>query len=276
MGKTMSIVMKKKLTATALAIATIMGMGYNSLASAADANFTAQLTVVSPNRCEPELTPPATNSWNTTWTLARMGDNSGTIDTTAFASDEPLEIKVKLVTDVGTCDLNGMVVGADANGVDVSPVNGQTGYYQVDTKAGGFWRYLPTLAKATFFTDDSWADADNAGTVTAISNGATLTQDTTSAPYSGHENISGKPGFGAADALGVSKNYFVADAILPLTATKDVVVKTTTTTPMKSAIIGVSAVIAKDPVSAVGTVDTALVRNAAVITMPFTVQVGYR
>ena len=275
MGKTMSIVMKNKLTATALAIATIMGMGYSSLASAVNADFTAQLTVVSPNTCEPELTPPPVSSWNTTWTLSNVGDSNGTIDTSAFTSDEPLEIKVKLITDSGACDLNGMVVGATATGSDISPVVGQAGYYQVDTQSGGFWRYLPTLAKASFFTDDNWTTADTTGAVTAVSKGNTLTQSDP-APYSGHSNITSQAGFGSADALGVSKNYFVSNAILPLTDSKDVVVKTSNTTPMKSATIGVSAVIAKDPVTGSGNVDTSLVTNDAVITMPFTVQVGYR
>lgn len=271
----MSIVMKNKLSATALAIATVMGMGYSAMASAATADFTAQLIVSSPNVCEPVLTPPAETTWASTWTLANAADTSGTIDVTKYPN-EPHMIKVAL--DAGaasTCDLNGLVVGASATGADVTPVEGQPGYLQVDTKAGGFWRYVPTLAQAHFYTDSNWATLDNSA-VTATLGAQTHTQSTT-VQYTKGTDIKGETAFGAADALGVSDNYFVSNGISPITTTKDVQVKAANTTDhMKSAEIGISAVIAKDPVDASGTVDTALVMNDASITMPFTIEVGYR
>ncbi len=272
----MSIVMKNKLSATALAIATVMGMGVSTMASAATtANFTAQLTVSSPNVCDVELTPPADTTWASTWTLAKAGDASGTIDATKY-QDAPHMIRVALAAGaVATCDLNGLTVGAIATGNDVSEVTGQKGYYQVDTKAGGFWRYLPTLAQVKFYTDDAWVTEDS-GTVTAALAGTTLTQ-TTQPKYTKGTAIASQAAFGTANALGVSNNYFVATGISPIATADDVRVKSSTTADlMKSAEIGISAVIANDPVNASGTVDTALVTNAAQVTMPFTVSVGYR
>ncbi|HFD2064156.1 TPA: hypothetical protein ACF2D8_005061 [Serratia marcescens] len=273
----MSIVMKNKLSATALAIATVMGMGYSAMSSAAvsTADFTAQLIVHSPNTCEPELTPPVDTTWASTWTLANEADASGTIDATQFPQ-EPHMIKVALAAGASTtCDLNGLVVGASATGGDVTDVAGQPGYYQVDTKSGGFWRYVPTIAQAHFYTDDAWQTLDT-GAITATLGQNTATQSAT-ALYTKGTAIAGKAAFGTANALGVSDNYFAADGIAPITTAKDVKVASATTgTQMKSAEIGISAVIANDPVDAGGTVDTSLVSNAATINMPFTVEVGYR
>lgn len=267
--------MKNKLSATALAIATVMGMGYSAMASAATANFTAQLTVSSPNVCEPELTPPANSTWASTWTLANEADTSGTIDVTTY-TNAPSMIRVALAAGASTsCDLNGLVLGATATGADVTGVTGQPGYYQVDTKAGGFWRYVPTLAQAHFYTDDSWTTVDGADVIATLGQN-TETQSTT-ALYVKGTAITGQSAFGAANALGVSDNYFVANGIAPITTTKDVkVTSANTTDPMKSAEIGISAVIANNPVDASGAVDTALVTDGATINMPFTIEVGYR
>lgn len=271
----MSIVMKNKLTATALAIATVMGMGCSTMASAATADFTAQLTVSSPNVCEPILTPPADTTWSSTWTLAKAGDASGSIDATQYLS-EPHMVKVSLAPGaMTTCDLNGLAVGATAAGGDVTNVTGQPGYYQVDTKAGGFWRYVPTIAEAHFYTDDAWTTADTSAVTATL--GATTHTQSANPLYTKGTPIREQAAFGTAAALGVSDNYFDASGITPITTTKDVKVTSANTTGMmKSAEIGISAVIANDPVNASGTVDTALVLNDASINMPFTIEVGYR
>ncbi|WP_427167014.1 hypothetical protein [Citrobacter koseri] len=270
----MSFVIKKKMTTTALAICAILGMGYNAMASAATADFTTNITVVSPNTCEIETTAPASNSWALTWTLADAADTSGTLDYGA-SSTTPLFIKAALKEgSAANCNLNGVVAGANATGSNVTEVNGQKGYFRVATE-GGFWRYAPTIAQVKMYTDAD-AETEAAGDIKVVD--AVGKEDSQSATplYAHHDDINALAGMNSNPAVGLTDNYFVATGDSLLAGNQDVKITSTATDTIKAVKIGVSSLIAKDPEDSEGKVDVGSITGNENISMPFTVDVGYR
>ncbi|AUO67233.1 hypothetical protein WM46_22345 [Citrobacter freundii complex sp. CFNIH2] len=270
----MSFVIKRKMNTTALAVCAILGMGYNAMASAASADFTTNITVVSPNTCEIETTAPESNSWALTWTLADAADTSGTLDYGA-SSTTPFFIKAALKEgSAANCNLNGVVAGANVTGSNVTEVNGQKGYFRVATE-GGFWRYAPTIAQVKMYTDAD-ATAEAIGDIKVVDAVGKEHSQSATPLYAHHDDINALAGMNSNPAVELTDNYFVATGDSLLAGNQDVKITSTATDAIKSVQIGVSALIAKDPENAEGNVDVVAVTGDENISMPFTVDVGYR
>lgn len=270
----MSIVMKNKLSATALAIATIMGMGYSAMASAATADFSASVTIASPVSCEIETTTPQGTQWDVTWTLAQLTDSSGTL-TYGQTPTEPLPIQVRFGEGaVQSCDLSGVKLKAES----VVPVSANSNsFYDQPTSNGGVWRYAPVLAKVALYTDDTATTPVDVGantlTVTDAMNG-THTQ-TASAKYTAQANLTPIAEMGSLDAVSLSNNYLDTNANVPLAGDNLASVSLATPTQIRAVDLDISAIMAKNPINEAGAVDVQSVNNSDVVSLPFTIDIAY-
>lgn len=277
MGKIMSIVMKNKLTATALALTTIMGMGYSTLAAANDsADFTTTINVVSENNCIAQVSKGATGTeWALTWTLPAVGDSS--IDYTRTVTT-PLEVLVSINDGPGNeCHLNDMTIAADMKVAE--QVSGSAAY-KVPTQGGGFWRYMPVVAQAKLFTDTAYTTAVS-GVVNVIGADGGKYSVSPSSIATAYEEYTplAAANWGSNPAVVLSDGYVGTEGYAPLTVsgapTAVAFTMDATGQNVDSAIIGISAVIASDPEDGSGNVDTSAALNGETITMPFTINVTW-
>lgn len=273
MGKTMSIVMKNKMNAAALAVCAALSVGYSAVASAADpVTFTTDITISSLFNC-PVNTNAATTQWELTWTLADEDATSGTL-AYDVAPPEPLTVVASLdAAASGTCDLSGLKVDADVTAAGVEQVSGQAGFYRQKT-SNGYWRYAPVLSRVQLYTDAGTTAATGDVTVTDAA-GGTHPQNT-AALYTAHADLKALPGMEGNDALSLSNNYLAADALVPLSGGAMTTFAMTPPAVIKQATIGVSAIIAKNPEDDAGVTDVAAVNNTEVVRLPFTVNVAFR
>lgn len=270
----MSIVMKNKMNAAALAVCAALSVGYSAVASAADpVNFTTNITISSPFDC-PVSTTAATTQWDLTWKLAAETDTSGTFDY-GSAPAEPLTVVASLDNGAGgDCDLSGLKVNADATAPGVAAATGQPGFYLKDTSNGGHWRYAPVLSRIQLYTDAGLTAATAAVTVTDAAGVDHPQGDTPK--YTAHANLTSLTGMGGNDAVSLSNNYLDANALVPLSGAAMTSFKLAQPAVIKQATIGVSAIIAKNPEDQEGKTAVAVVNNDDVVTLPFTVNVAYR
>lgn len=284
MGKTMSIVMKNKLTATALAVTTVVGMGYSALASAGSTDsvqFSTEINVNSVNTCMSTTSDGGTVSWNLKWKLDAAGQtaNAGTLDYNG-ATTEPLEVKVA-VNDgqAATCKLNGMSIAADMMGSAVAEPGSAA--YKVAT-SDGFWRYMPVVASVKLFTDNKFTTAATGDvTIAAADTKSYLMTQGGSSTHTGQTAITPDAGlkWGSNDAVVLSDGYLNNGGYAPLTfngTTPDVKwAKSGTAEDIESVVVGVSSVIATNPEKADGEVYVDAVYDTEPVHMPFTVNVTY-
>lgn len=278
----MSIIMKNKLSATALAIATVMGMGYSAMASAAgdSVQFTTQINVDSVNTCTATTVAGDTGTtWDLIWKLDAAGQTAGkgTLDYNG-APTNPLEVKVNI--DAGNpanCKLNNMSIAADM-GTSVVAAAGSAAY-KVAT-SDGFWRYMPVVADVKLYTDDAFTTAAT-GAVTVKGADAKDYVVNTASQHTGQSAITPDAGlaWGANDAVVLSDGYMNNGGYAPLTAngaTPAVTwTKAGTAEDIKSVVVGVSSIIATDPEKADGTVYVDAVHDGEPVSMPFTINVTY-
>ncbi|EGT0627983.1 hypothetical protein JAF88_004802 [Citrobacter freundii] len=275
----MASLIKNKMTATALAVCTVLGMGYSAMASAADSvDFTTTINVVSTNKCEATVAAGDTGSnWALKWTLGNA-ETTGTIDYTN-AGLEPLQVKVSINDDgANNCHLNKMKIGADMH--DAVSAATDSAAYKVAT-SNGFWRYMPVVAKADMYTSKDFTTAVT-GTVTVKGADGADYEVQTASQHAGQSEVTPVTGWhwGSSDAVVLSNGYLDNGGYAPLTynGTTTTPVTFTLGTPTQnvdSAVIGVSAIIAKDPEDNQGAKDVAAVTDTETVNMPFTINVTW-
>lgn len=275
----MSIVMKSRMTAAALAVCSVMGMGYSAgaLADGDSVDFTTTINVSSINKCEATVTAGDTGSnWALTWTLDSASGPSS-IDYGSAATD-PLQVKVTINDDAANdCHLNGMKIAADM-GSSVSVAGDSAAFKQ--PVSNGFWRYMPVVADAKLYTDTTWTTAVDGDVSVKGADAEDYTVQAT-AQHTAQEQITPAAGWnwGSNEAVVLSNGYLNNGGYAPLTANgAPAPVTFTLGTPAQnvdSAIIGVSAIIASDPEDAAGTTDVNAVVDNEVVNMPFTINVTW-
>lgn len=271
----MSIVMKNKLSATALAIAAIIGMGFSTMASAATADFSANVTIVSPVQCPIETTTPNGTEWDVIWTLDNLTDPEGTLSYAQGAPVEPLPIQVRFGQGaVAGCDLSGVKLKAEST---VNSSQNSDNFFDQETNGGGLWRYAPVLAKVSLYTDDTATTAvdttTNVLTVTDA-NGSTHTLQATPR-YNAHNPLQPIPAMGSLGAVSLSNNYLDSNAEVPLAGGDLSSIALATATVVRAVDLDVSAIIASNPIDQNGAVDVQAVNNDDVVKLPFTVDIAY-
>lgn len=279
----MTFLIKNKMTATALAVCTVLGMGYSAMASAADSvHFTASIAVTSAYKCSYSTAAGADGTeWQLAWDLATDGAASGTLSFVK-AQTAPLSVVVTSAeANAATCNLNDMKFSADM-GNATNVVAGNDNAYKVET-TDGFWRFMPVVAKLALF-----AGKDAATTPIALNevkvtdaNGTEHTQSATALSTAHSEIASGAlADFGTLNAYNVSDNYLAANGVVPLAKGAAPVSVTytnddTTNTTVQSAILGVGVIVAGNPEDHTGVLNTHAVKNEENVSMPFTVNVDY-
>ena len=278
----MSIVMKNKLTATALAIATVMGMGYSAMASAADSvTFTTQINVDSVNVCTATTTAgDSGTTWSLAWTLDSAGQTKGSgVLSYNSSPTQPLEVKVSVDKGIAaSCKLNNMTIATDMAASQVAAAGSAA--YKVAT-SDGFWRYMPVVANVQLYTDDAFTTpATGAVTVHGADGNEYIVQ--TTAQHSGQSSYVPDTdlAWGGNDAVVLSDGYMNnGHGYAPLTyagASPAVAFsKAGNAEDIKSVVVGVSSVIATNPEKPDGKTYVDAVHNGEQVSMPFTVNVTY-
>lgn len=275
----MSIVMKTKMTAAALAVCSVMGMGYSASALADDNSvaFTTTINVDSVNKC---VATVAKGAAGTNWALGWSLDNGG-VSTIDYSNDaagiEPLQVVVSINdVSVPTCHLNNMTIRADMGAA--VPAGASSSAYKVST-SNGFWRYMPVVAQAHLYTSNDETASVTGNVKVNGADGITYTSEATK-QNDGRTDITPTAGWNfGADAVVLSNGYLDNGGYAPLTfngAPLPVTFgQTGTAEDVNYAVIGVSAIVAKDPETALGVADKEAVVDQEQVTMPFTINVNW-
>lgn len=284
----MSIVMKNKLSATALAIATVMGMGYSAMASAESTTFTTTINVHSDNVCEIDTVQPASANFAATWTKT-AGQDASTLVVDSAA--DPVFIGVNVKNGMGAnCQLNRVRIGTEVTGTaEAAATTGaqSAAWLQTFGSAGGHWRFAPSLAQLKLFTSNDYLGA-NAVTATDITVKDALGTDhaqLATAHVNGGVKIAGADidAMGAqADAYVLTDGFFGgAGGFVPMAAKGGAAMTYSltggaATDSIKSMQVGVGGIIGGDPEDGAGAVDrtAAAEGDAATLTWVTTVSLA--
>jgi hypothetical protein len=278
---------KTKLSVATLAVLTALGMGYSSLALATGTPtpqvFTANINVHSDIQCPIVVTTPTADKWDLDWTYAAAGPTSA-LTYVAGTTATPLPLSVAFDTAGATpadasCIMNKVTFAGDA-AANV-PVAGST--YKHATSNGGFWRFIPVIAKAEMFSDVALVTPITAGDVHVTNAGGTdvTSGAATAANATGLSTAWTAPWVWAAiadvDPVPATDGYLGTVGYVPLTAAGagDTVTleNQLAGTDAKSARIGMGVILASNPEDAAGALSYTAVRDGDTVSIPFTVNV---
>ncbi|CAI1507795.1 Uncharacterised protein [Serratia ficaria] len=236
------------------------------------------LNVEAADNCSISVTPEGKTAWSPKWTLAKNGQ-SGSLTKGENDNNDPLFVKVKL-TDASSanCSLALLSFGADVP--DATHADGMGGAYVVATQHDGLWRYMPVATKLALFTDAAGtaANAVALNKVTVKDAAGDSHTQSKSAVHSAMTEVTGVTDFGSNTAVPLTDSYLAANGVAPLstgggstdlsyTATLDAGQK------VKSALIGVGVLLAKNPEDAHGAVKLRAVADGETVSLPFTLNV---
>ncbi|CAI1507713.1 Uncharacterised protein [Serratia ficaria] len=270
--------MKNKLHLSALAALAMVCTG-GAFAEGNTVTLNTNLNVEASDTCTINITPVGKTTWSPKWTLAKNGQ-SGNLTKGENDSNDPLLIKVKLTDDSSeNCSLAQLSIGANAP--TAFPQNlGNGGTYAVATKHDGYWLYMPVATKLALFTDTAGtatkAVALNKVTVTDAAGGSHPQSE--SAVHSAMAEVTGVADFDSNTAVPLTDSYLAANGVAPLSNANSSSTLSYTATldagqKVKSALIGVGVLLAKDPVDENGAVDLRAVADGETVSLPFTLNV---
>ncbi|EPE7788948.1 hypothetical protein ACSOQX_003019 [Yersinia enterocolitica] len=276
--------MKSKVTMTALAVCTVLGLGYNTMASAniTSVDFSTTITVDSPNTCTfTSAVAGGNSSWDLRWALTTAGDPTSS----SMVSNSPTDpLFVNVMADIGSaaaCTLNKMTFGTDMKTATVAGAGDEENVYRVETANGGFWRYAPVLSKLELFTTNTGADDEDSASLVTLTNitvkdanGASHAQQAVAGPAGKQEGTAFK-GFKNQKAMLLTDSFF-GSADVPLSKGSSSVALSfidSTSAIIKSARIGVGVIVASNPEDAQGYVDVDAVNGGESINLPFVINI---
>ena len=264
-----------------MAVLAALVLGSSTAAFAADpVNLTTSVEVVGADYCGIDVSPAGQNSWSLNWTLANAGDASGTLALADGSGTDPLFVNVMVQPGSSSaCNLSGMTFGASlptATHVD----DGGKGAFKVATPLGGYWRYMPVVARLDAFTDAAGATNGKG----EIARDKIMVLDGMSTPYdqslsavqAAQTDVSGVADFGTQSAMALTDNYLATNGVVPLSTGGNgnaLSFSAGTGNTVRSVKIGVGALVAKNPEGEDGQVKTDAIGNNGVISLPFTVNV---
>ncbi|TCT28167.1 hypothetical protein EC835_1196 [Providencia alcalifaciens] len=269
MEKTM---MMKKRIGLLVGSALLMGSSVSALANTAE--FRTQIRVLSADACVLSVAAQGDTAWALNWEEQDRTAGTSTLTVKEGELGEPLLVRVKLTDASGaSCSLNGIKLGATAATTATA-----TGLFKAAV-GEGFWEYMPTLTKLETFSTVAGAEAGTAA--------AKLPANTVKAKYAAGEHVISETAQHNANTevtvegttqrfLALTHNYVNATGITPFNLggqAQAVTLESTAAEPVKSALIGVGALVAKNPVNAEGQADFALLDTVENVNLPFTVTV---
>lgn len=274
----MKCTMKKNMTALAMSAALAAGtLGYMSAAQAepVSANFSNNIHVISTNSCDLDVTlPTGSRDFVANWTHPAASGAATTMVVDAATVAAPPEILVAITGGAG-CKLDNLKLSTAID--DVSPVPGGTRTFLkavTGSTNGGYWRFTPTVAKATLYADA----AATSGATTSVEfidpTGKTLSQSA-----SAKGTRSGEvPQMETAGVKGIlmTDNYFSDGVEASLVAAGSGESQLKALDPngsYKAMKIGISAILGTDPESAAGTPAVLSVASGDSVDIKYTVTI---
>ena len=277
--------MKTTMKLAALA-ALAMGCSTAALADNNSVEFKTSIQVVGADYCGLDVSAAGKNAWGLTWTLDKADAETGTLAMKDDSTADPLSVKVKFKPgSASKCTLGSMTFGAElaqATHLD----DGNKGAFKKATPNGGFWRYMPVVAKLALFTDEKGADDGASGLVdlaTVKVRDAAGTEHTqaAAAQSSAKADITNDAFDADNKAMSLTDNYLAANGVAPLsTGTGTAGLTYSLTTPLeegktvKGALIGVGALVAGNPEGEDGKKKLDVVADGQSVSLPFTVVVN--
>ncbi|WP_421558705.1 hypothetical protein, partial [Pseudomonas canadensis] len=267
-----------KVTAFA-ALAALMGSGGAFADDTNTVELTTKITVRGAETCSLDVSSlNSKTNWNLDWALA-AGAESGTLSKGMGHEDEPLFVKVKFAEgSASTCSLTGMKIqGSSSATASTESTNA------FRTKTGeAFWRFMPVMAQLKLFTDATGADDSTTGAIELSKvtvkdrNGADHSQ-AASATHAAMAEVTGLPEFKTNKAVALTNNYLADNGVLPLVGDGTDITFTVEglaeNQSVKSALIGVGALVAMNPEDENGDTKVTDIADGAAFNMPYAVNV---
>ncbi|KFD24796.1 hypothetical protein [Yokenella regensburgei] len=273
----MKFIMKKNMTALAMSVAMAAGtLGCMNTAQAdpVSADFSNNIHVISVNTCDIDVSlPTGSRDFVANWTRTAASGSTMAVDAATLA--EPPEILVAVNGGAG-CKLDKLTLTTDLGaGVYLAPGGTRTFLKAVDGSSnGGYWRFTPTLAKATLYGDAA-ATSGATTSVDFIDPAGVKVQQSTTAKGNQNDRLD-MEGAGVKGVL-MTNNYFtnaLASALVSGTANETQLIAEDTNTSYKAMKIGISAILGTDPESAAGTPSALTVAEGDSVDIPFTINIS--
>lgn len=269
--------MKNKLHLSTLA-ALVMVCGGSAFAEGNSVTLNTSLTVEAADNCTISVSSVGKTAWSPKWTLAKNGQ-SGNLTKGDSDSNDPLLVKVKLTdTSSANCSLALLNFGADVPGA--IHAEGMGGAYAVATLHDGYWRYMPVVTKLQLFTDAAGtaANAVALNKVTVKDAAGDNHTQSENAVHSAMAEVTGVADFGSQAAVPLTDSYLAANGVAPLSTGGNSTDLSYTATlddgqKVKSALIGVGVLLAKNPENENGAVNVRAVADGEMVSLPFTLNV---
>ncbi|WP_273830921.1 hypothetical protein [Serratia bockelmannii] len=154
-----------------------------------------------------------------------------------------------------------------------------TGAYKVPV-GKAFWRYMPVIASAKVYSDAAWTTPAT-GAVTITGADKKTYASNSAVKNAGQASFTSATGlgWGAGNAVALSDGYMDNGGYAPLTfngsTTTSDTLSTTSTSSIKSAVLGVTSLIALNPEDAAGNLTLTVPKDGDKASMPFTITVNY-
>ncbi|HFT7665024.1 TPA: hypothetical protein ACGR4L_001050 [Serratia marcescens] len=243
------------------------------------ATFNATVSITSTNACTVSVTPATGNAMTAAWNYPGQPATAGALSLTS--GNAPAAITVRALGPTG-CNLNnfklrtvmgdGVQPGPTAGGGDAFTFRKSFG------SQGGFWRFMPYLANATFYTASDMTPANQAqGTLTwhSPSPGFLLTFGPTATITAG----TAMPAVGAmgGDTLMLTDSYVTGGDGLAFLIDSGVnegyFTSSNATESYQAAQLSFGALLGTDPENVNGVRDPSLATNGDSVTMGWTVYI---
>lgn len=270
----MKFIMKKNMSALAMSVAMAAGsLGYINVAQAepVSANFSNNIHVVSENTCELDVTPPTgSRDFVANWTRTAASGSTMAVDVATLAT--PPEILVAVNGGAG-CKLDNLKLSTAID--DVSPVGTRTFLKAVTGSTnGGYWRFTPTVAKATLYADAAATSGATQSVDFIDPTGATLIQSESAKGNRGGE-VSDMETAGVKGIL-MTDNYFsdgVAASLVAAGSGNSQLKAQDPNGSYKAMKIGISAILGTDPENSAGTPAVLSVASGDSVDIKYTVTI---
>ncbi|WP_129544109.1 hypothetical protein [Serratia sp. 1D1416] len=270
--------MKNKLHLSTLA-ALVMVCSGGVFAEGNSVTLTTTLSVEAVDTCAINVAPVGKTAWSPKWTLAKNAQ-SGNLTKGESDSNSPLLIRVKLTDDSSPgCSLANLSFDADAPSALKEPDLAKK-VYLIATQHEGYWRYMPVATKLALFTDTAGtaAKAIALSKVTVKDAAGDSHTQSESVVHSAMAEVTGVADFGSNTAIPLTDSYLAANGVAPLAKRGNSAALSYSATleagqKVKSALIGVGVLLAKNPEKSDGTVKLRAVENGETISLPFTLNV---
>ncbi len=217
-------------------------------------------------------------NWNLNWNLAD-GADTGSLTGGTGHEPEPLFVKVKFTESSSkSCSLNAMKIDGATSAVGIGEGSNA---FRVNTN-DTYWRFMPVMAQLKLFTEANGADDSTTGAisldkVTVVDRKGTEHLQQASFSHAAMAEVVELADFNSKPAIALTNNYLADNGVLPLAGVGSAmtfkVAELAEGQTVKSALIGVGALVAKNPENESGEVKVTDVALGTEFSMPYTVSV---